>query len=201
MSLIRRRVIRSWLVVGSWWSVAALLSTTALQAGDYKPTPENLKNREWFQDSKFGLFNHWRVYSVLGKGEWVMNNDHMSVSAYERLPGLFDPENFDPAAWVAMAKDAGMKYITITSKHHDGFAMFNSSVSDWNIVQRTVYHKDPLKMLADECHKQGIKLFFYHSQLDWHNVDYFPLGRTGHDSGRPPGGDFNRYSCNDRHGR
>ena len=190
MSWIRRRVIKPWLVVGSWWLVVA--AGTSL-AGDYKPTPENLKNREWFQDSKFGLFIHWGVYSVLGKGEWVMNNDHMSVSAYERLPGQFDPENFDPAAWVAMAKDAGMKYITITSKHHDGFAMFNSSVSDWNIVQRTVYHKDPLKMLADECHKQGIKLFFYHSQLDWHNVDYYPLGQTGHDAGRPPGGDFNRY--------
>ena len=95
--------------------------------------------------------------------------------------------------WVALARSAGAKYITITSKHHDGFAMFASKQSDWNIVDRTPYRKDPLKMLADECHRQGIKLFFYHSQLDWHNPDYFPLGRTGHAAGRPPGGDWQKY--------
>ena len=86
-----------------------------------------------------------------------------------------------------------MKYITITSKHHDGFAMFHTRQSPWNIFDATPYKKDPLKMLADECHKQGIKLFFYHSHLDWHHPDYYPLGRTGHDSKRPEGGDFNRY--------
>jgi alpha-L-fucosidase len=174
-------------------SLLAAACAVMASAEDYKPAPENLKAREWFQDSRFGLFIHWGVYSVLGKGEWVMNNDHMSVSAYEKLPIQFNPTAFDAAEWVRMAKDAGMKYITITSKHHDGFAMFASNQSDWNIVARTVYQKDPLKMLADECHKQGIKLFFYHSQLDWHSADYYPLGRTGHDSGRPPGGDFNRY--------
>jgi alpha-L-fucosidase len=171
----------------------SLLAFAAVHAQQYQPAPENLKAREWFQDSKFGLFIHWGVYSVLGKGEWVMNNDHMSIAQYEKLPPQFDPTEFDPAAWVRIAKDAGMKYITITSKHHDGFAMFGSKQSDWNIVDRTPYKKDPLKMLADECHRQGIKLFFYHSQLDWHHPDYYPLGRTGHASGRPPGGDFNRY--------
>jgi alpha-L-fucosidase len=159
----------------------------------YTPAPENLKSREWFQDNKFGLFIHWGVYSVLGKGEWVMNNDNMTVAEYEKLPPRFNPTEFNAAEWVAMAKDAGMKYITITSKHHDGFAMFATRQSDWNIVDRTPYRQDPLKMLADECHRQGIKLFFYHSQLDWHNPDYYPLGRTGHASGRPPGGDFNKY--------
>ncbi len=92
-----------------------------------------------------------------------------------------------------MAKDAGMKYITITSKHHDGFGMWGSKQSDWNIVDRTPYHQDVLKMLADECHRQGIKLFFYHSQLDWHNPNYFPLGRTGLTAGRPTGGDWYKY--------
>jgi alpha-L-fucosidase len=173
--------------------VTSVLVFAAVNAADYKPAPENLKAREWFQDSKFGLFIHWGVYSVLGKGEWVMNNDHMPVNEYEKLPLRFNPTAFDAAAWVGMAKDAGMKYITITSKHHDGFAMFATNEGNWNIVTRTVYQKDPLKMLADECHKQGIKLFFYHSQLDWHSPDYFPLGRTGHDSGRPEGGDFNHY--------
>jgi alpha-L-fucosidase len=178
---------------GSCYRFLVLLAASAMFAADYKPAPENLTAREWFQDAKFGLFIHWGVYSVLGKGEWVMNNDHMSVAEYEKLPSRFNPTAFDAAEWVSMAKNAGMKYITITSKHHDGFAMFASNQSDWNIVNRTLYQKDPLKMLADECHRQGIKLFFYHSQLDWHNPDYYPLGRTGHDSGRPPGGDFNRY--------
>ena len=86
-----------------------------------------------------------------------------------------------------------MKYITITSKHHDGFAMWDSKVSDWDIVDRTPYKKDVLKLLADECRKQGIKLFFYHSHLDWHHPDYFPRGRTGKHTGRPESGDFNKY--------
>ena len=89
----------------------------------YEPSPENLKMREWFQDAKFGLFIHWGVYSVLGDGEWVMNQQQISVKTYEKLPAFFNPTEFDPKTWVQMAKDAGMKYITITSKHHDGFAM------------------------------------------------------------------------------
>jgi alpha-L-fucosidase len=86
-----------------------------------------------------------------------------------------------------------MKYITITSKHHDGFAMFDSNVSDYNIVARTPYKKDVLKALADECRRQGLKLFFYYSQLDWHHPDYFPRGRTGRDAGRPEQGEWSRY--------
>ena len=162
-------------------------------AQTYQPSPASLKSREWFEDARFGLFIHWGVYSVLGKGEWVMNNDKMSVADYEKLPERFNPTEFNPREWVAMAKDAGMKYITITSKHHDGFAMFGTKQSDWDIVDRTPYHKDVLKMLARECQRQGIKLFFYYSQLDWHNPDYFPLGRTGQSSGRPTGGDWYRY--------
>src|SRR5215467_5196666 len=77
----------------------------------YTPTPENLKARTWFQDAKFGLFVHWGAYSVLGKGEWVMNNDKMTVADYERVAARFDPVNFDPAAWVSLAKSAGMRYI------------------------------------------------------------------------------------------
>ena len=123
---------------------------------------------------KLGMFIHWGVYSVLGDGEWVLHDRKLKLNEYERLPKFFDPENFNAKTWVALAKAAGMKYITITSRHHDGFAMFDSKVSDWNIVQRTPYRKDPLKMLADECHRQGLKLFFYYSQLDWHHPDYFP---------------------------
>src|SRR5438045_5156383 len=100
----------------------------------YTPTPENLKARAWFQDARFGLFIHWGVYSVLGDGEWVMNTRKLRVAEYERLPPQFNPSGFNAAEWVALAKAAGMKYITITSKHHDGFAMFDSKVSDWDIV-------------------------------------------------------------------
>jgi alpha-L-fucosidase len=172
--------------------LALPLAATAAEP-PYQPTPENLKAREWFQDARFGLFIHWGVYSVLGDGEWVMNNHKMTVADYEQLPARFNPTDYDPAAWVKMAKDAGMKYITITSKHHDGFAMWDSKASDWTIVKRTPYKKDVLKMLADECHKQGVKLFFYHSHLDWHHPDYYPRGKTGHNTGRPEQGDFNKY--------
>jgi alpha-L-fucosidase len=178
-------------------AVALLLTAGAARVARaeeaYNPTPENLKARAWFREARFGLFVHWGVYSVLGDGEWVMNQRKIKVKDYEKLPAFFDPTGFDPAEWVAMAKGAGMKYITITSKHHDGFAMFDSKVSDWDIVDRTPYKKDVLKMLADECHRQGIKLFFYYSQLDWHSPDYFPRGATGHDGGRPESGDWEKY--------
>jgi alpha-L-fucosidase len=170
-----------------------LLPSAALAQSDYRPTPENLRARQEFQDAKFGMFIHWGVYSVLGAGEWVFHERKLTVDEYNRLPLFFDPEKFDAKAWVALAKSAGMKYITITSRHHDGFAMFDSKVSDWNIVQRTPYKRDPLKMLAEECHRQGIKLFFYYSQLDWHNPDYFPRGWTGWDNGRPNAGNWDRY--------
>lgn len=173
--------------------LAAAASGVTLAGVPYQPSAANLKAREWFQDAKFGLFVHWGVYSVLGKGEWVMNNDKMTASDYATLPARFNPTQFDAARWVGMAKDAGQKYITITSKHHDGFAMWATKQSKWNIVDATSYGKDPIKMLADECHKQGVKLFFYHSHLDWTHPDYFPRGRTGQASGRPESGDFNRY--------
>jgi alpha-L-fucosidase len=161
---------------------------------NYVPTPENMKSREWFQDAKFGLFIHWGVYSVLGDGEWVMNQQQIPIKTYEKIPAFFNPTQFDAAEWVQTVKEAGMKYITITSKHHDGFAMFDSKISDYTIVKRTPYGKDVLKILADECHKQGIKIFFYHSQLDWHHPDYFPRGFTGGDwTGRENSGDMNKY--------
>lgn len=172
----------------------ALLMQGVSAQSNYKPTPENLKNREWFQEARFGLFIHWGVYSVLGDGEWVMNNQQIPIKTYEKLPNFFNPTEFDAKAWVKMAKDAGMKYITITSKHHDGFAMWDSKVSDYNIVKKTPYGKDVLKMLAEECRREGIRLFFYHSQLDWHHPDYYPRGFTGGDfTGRPNSGDMNKY--------
>ena len=160
---------------------------------DYLPTKENLEARKWFEEAKFGLFIHWGVYSVLGDGEWVMNNQNISIKEYERLPGFFNPIEFDADEWVKMAKEAGMKYITITSRHHDGFSMFDSAASDYNIIDKTPYGKDVLKMLSDACRKQGIKLFFYYSQLDWYRDDYFPRGRTGNGISGRGKGDWNDY--------
>ena len=149
------------------------------KAQKYVPSSENLESREWFQNARFGLFVHWGVYSILGDGEWVMNNQNISISEYEKLPTFFNPIDYDPVEWVSMVKEAGMKYITITSRHHDGFSMFDTKMSDYNIVQSTPYGKDIIKLLAEECRKQGIKLFFYYSLLDWNRDDYFPRGRTG----------------------
>ncbi len=159
----------------------------------YIPTKENLEARKWFEKAKFGLFIHWGVYSVLGDGEWVMNNQNISIKEYERLPSFFNPIEFDADKWVKMAKEAGMKYITITSRHHDGFSMFDSEASDYNIVDRTPYGRDVLKMLSDACRKEGIKLFFYYSQLDWYRDDYFPRGRTGNGISGRGEGDWNNY--------
>lgn len=160
---------------------------------EYVPTKSNLEARQWFEDAKFGLFIHWGVYSILGDGEWVMNNQNISIDAYEKLPSFFNPIAFDADEWVKIAKNAGMKYITITTRHHDGFSMFDSKASDYNIVEKTPYGKDIIKDLAKACEKEGIKLFFYYSLLDWHNDDYFPRGKTGNGIDGRKEGDWNAY--------
>ncbi len=160
----------------------------------YMPAPENLEAREWFRDAKYGLFVHWGVYSILGNGEWVMNNREIPIEQYEKLSSFFNPLDFDAGEWVKIVKEAGMKYITVTSKHHDGFAMFDSKVSGYDIVDRTPYGKDVLKQLAEACQKEGIKLFFYYSQLDWHHPEYYYGGRTGGDfTGRDKNRDWPVY--------
>jgi alpha-L-fucosidase len=188
----RFRALFVCLIIGAVCMMSAPPKSSIAQS-QYQPAQENLEARKWFQDARFGLFIHWGVYSVLGNGEWVMNDKKIPISEYENLPAQFNPTEFDPAEWVALAKAAGMKYITITSKHHDGFAMFDSKISDWDIVDRTPYKKDVMKSLADECQKQGIKLFFYYSQLDWHHPDYYPRGRTGLTAGRPESGEWSKY--------
>jgi alpha-L-fucosidase len=142
------------------------------QTGAYVPTADNLAARENFQDMKFGLFIHWGIYSELGDGEWVMHNENIPYNNYKRLADFFYPQAFNAKEWVAFAKRAGMKYITITSRHHDGFSMFGTKASPYNIVDATPYHKDPLMELAEECKKEGIELHFYYSLLDWGRPDY-----------------------------
>ncbi len=134
----------------------------------------------WWREARFGLFIHWGLYAIPAgewKGEkipsiseWIMLNAKIPVKEYEKLAGEFNPVKFNADEWVRMAKEAGMKYIVITSKHHDGFAMFHSKVDPYNIVDATPFDRDPLKELSDACKKQGIKLGFYHSQAqDWHH--------------------------------
>jgi alpha-L-fucosidase len=149
--------------------------------------------RQRYRDATFGMFIHWGVYSLLGQGEWVLQNREIPLEAYEWLASTFDPVKFDARAWVALAKAAGMHYITITARHHDGFSMFATRATRYNIVDWTPFKRDPLKELANECQRQGLKLFFYYSQLDWHHPDYWPRGRTGQKTGRPDNGDWNRY--------
>ncbi len=139
---------------------------------DYTPTTENLESRKAFQEMRFGLFIHWGIYSVLGDGEWVMFQQHIPFNTYKRLADFFNPQAFNAKEWVQIAKSAGMKYITITTRHHDSFSMFKTAASPYNIVDATPYGKDPLKELAEECKKEGITLNFYYSLLDWARDDY-----------------------------
>jgi alpha-L-fucosidase len=189
-----RTMLNPWpvLALAAVFAVPTLAAEPAAE-GDYTPAPENLAARKAFRDDAFGIFIHWGVYAVKGEGEWVMHNNKMTVEEYEPLAKEFNPVKFDAKEWVVLFKRSGAKYITITSKHHDGFAMWDSKVSDYDVVGRTPYGKDVLKQLATECQKQGIKLCFYHSHLDWHHPDYFPRGSTGRHSGRPESGDFDRY--------
>ena len=171
----------------------AIIVIPAISQPNYQPSEENLAARKWFQEARFGLFIHWGVYSVLGDGEWVMNNQNISVSDYEKLAGFFNPIEFDAEEWVLMAKGAGMNYITITSRHHDGFSMFDTEASVYNIVDQTNYKQDVLKKLADACHKHDMKLFFYYSLLDWNRDDYFPRGRTGNGIDGREAGEWSDY--------
>src|SRR5580692_9081567 len=133
----------------------------------------------WFREAKFGLFIHWGLYCipagewkgqpVAGIGEWIMNRAQIPVKEYEQLAPQFDPAQVNADQWVHMAQDAGMKYIVITSKHHEGFAMYHSQVTPYNIYDATPFHRDPIRELAQACAKHGIKFGFYYSQSqDWH---------------------------------
>jgi alpha-L-fucosidase len=142
-------------------------------------TPAEKSNRmQWFREARFGMFIHWGLYAIPagrwngkeipGIGEWIMNRASIPVADYKALAPKFNPTQFSASEIVGLAKSAGMKYIVITSKHHDGFAMFDSKANPFNIVQATPFKRDPLKELAAECRNQGIKLGFYYSQdQDW----------------------------------
>jgi alpha-L-fucosidase len=172
------------------WTLFAGLSYS--QSG-YIPSKENLEARKWFEEARLGMFVHFGPYAVLGNGEWIMNSRNIKVKDYSRLLKFFSPSAFDAAQWVAAAKSAGMKYITLTSRHHDGFSNWDTKQSSWKITN-TPYQKDLIKQLAQECQKQGVKLFFYYSLLDWTRSDYQrETGRTGKGTGRTGKSDWNAY--------
>lgn len=149
--------------------------------------------KKWFEEARFGMFVHFGPYSVLGNGEWIMNNRPIKTNDYKRLQDFFNPQQFDAKEWVQIAKNAGIKYITFTSRHHDSFSNWATKQSDWNIMN-TPYGKDLIKQLADECHKEGIKLVLYYSLLDWMRNDYqYETGRTGKGTGRTEKGNWSDY--------
>ena len=160
--------------------MGSMSSTASAQTTSTKETSAEHDARiAWWREARFGMFIHWGLYSVPagewqgqpvpGIGEWIMNRAKIPVKDYEKFATQFNPTKFDAEAWAQLAQDAGMKYLTITSKHHDGFAMFGSKVSPYNIVDATPFKRDPMKELAAACTRRGIKFCFYYSQsLDWH---------------------------------
>ena len=170
------------------------------------PAPKSHDEKmAWFRDAKFGLFIHWGLYSipagewqgkrVPGLGEWIMHNAPIPVTEYEKLAKQFDPVKFNAEEWVQMAEDAGMKYIVITSKHHDGFAMYHSHVSPYNIYDATPFHRDPIRELAEACARHHMKFGFYYSQSqDWHEPG--GMGNTndfGADELKDKNGAYDKY--------
>ena len=161
------------------WSTGVTGLTQQSAPAARPPDPAKEKRLEWFREAKYGLFIHWGLYAIpagqwngkrsLGLGEWVMLRSSVPVKEYEKLTAQFNPVKFNADEWVELAKDAGMKYIVITSKHHDGFALFKSAASKYNVVDSTPFKRDILKELADACARGGIRLGFYYSQSqDWY---------------------------------
>ena len=191
-------------------ALAAALSTNITSRADdgtnamkdyTQETPaERAERLQWWSDARFGMFIHWGLYSQAagywdGKptpyaGEWIMHDMAIPDSQYARLVPQFDPEKFNAREWVRIAKNAGMKYIVITSKHHEGFGMYRSDLTDW-CIKSTPFQRDPLKELAAACKAEGIKLCFYYSIMDWHNPDYVPA-KPWNDLANP-NPDFDKY--------
>ena len=149
----------------------------------YTPSQEIIQAQKEFSDARFGIFIHWGIYSMFAQGEWYLHNANLDRNEYAKAAAGFYPADFNAAEWVSAIKQSGARYICFTSRHHDSFSMWHTAQSPYNIVDATPYKKDILKELAEECHKQGIKLHLYYSHLDW-TRDEYPQGRTGHGTGR-----------------
>jgi alpha-L-fucosidase len=193
MTISRRAFVKSCAVASTGFTLEqAVMALAQVQGEHYQATSghpissiqdtesaaQKNERMQWFREARFGMFIHWGLYSIPagrwngkeipGIGEWIMNRASIPVAQYKALAPQFNPTEFSAAKIVGLAKSAGMKYIVITSKHHDGFAMFDSKANPFNIVAATPFKRDPLKELAAECRTQGIRLGFYYSQdQDW----------------------------------
>jgi len=130
---------------------------------------------QWWHEARFGMFIHWGLYSIPAHGEWIMYQENIPFEEYKVLADQFNPRDFSPAEWVALAKEAGMKYMVITTRHHDGYCLFDSKVSDFTSV-KTVAKRDLIAEFADACHKAGMRLGFYYSLVDWRFPGVLPHG-------------------------
>ena len=158
-------------------------TATTNQTTHYTPTAENIKAREAFSDSRFGIFLHWGLYSMFAQGEWYLNYGP-NKDEYAKAADAFYPHSFNAEKWISAIKASGAKYICFTTRHHEGFSMWDTKQSDYSIMH-TPYAKDIVRQLADECHKQDIGLHLYYSHIDWTRDDY-PAGRTGRTTGKDP---------------
>jgi alpha-L-fucosidase len=168
------------LIMNSMQPIQAQTSQESASLQQTETTEQRNARMAWWREARFGMFIHWGVYSVpagsyngkpvAGLGEWIMNKGKIPVAEYAKYPAQFNPVQFDAEKWVTTAQNAGMKYIVITAKHHDGFAMFHSHVDGYNIYDATPFKRDPLAELAEACRKHDMKLGFYYSQAqDWHH--------------------------------
>jgi alpha-L-fucosidase len=164
----------------------------AAAAAPQGPAPARAPDRlQWFREAKFGLFIHWGVYSMIGREEWARQLLQIPLKDYQYYVDNFNPVNFNPDEWAALAKDAGVRYVIITSKHHDGFAMFDSAYTDYDVMHAK-YGKDILGPLAASMKRAGVPLGFYYSIMDWHHPDYLPR-RDWEKDRSAKGADFGRY--------
>ena len=171
-------------------TLTLLVSASVVAQSSYTPTAENLASRKEFADSKFGIFIHWGIASVFGQGEWYLHRAQLNNQEYKKAADAYYPHRFDAKEWVKAIKDSGAKYITFVSRHHDGFSMWDTAYSDYDIVDATPYKRDIIKALARECHRQGIRLHFYYSHIDWSRDDYpAPTSTTGHHKRKVTGKD------------
>ena len=155
--------------------LAAVAAATLGLKADYKPEEWNLKARKAFADQRFGVFIHWGLYASYAQGEWYLQQGKLDEKAYSRMMHGFCPSKFDAKEWVRVIKGAGAKYLTITSRHHDGFSLWPTKVDDGYNIALTPFKRDILGELAAACKAEGIQLNFYYSLMDWHRKDY-PAG-------------------------
>lgn len=174
--------------------LCGLLGGTMAQS-NYVPSPENIKARESFRKDGFGMFIHWGLYSLMADGEWVMFHKQIPAKNYEKLAQSFNPTGFNADSIADIAKKGGAQYITVTTRHHDGFSMFNSKYTDYDIIDRTPFKRDVIAELVKACRAKGLKIFFYYSLLDWHHPEYnTPTYNKNPWTGRKPTGDFAKYN-------